>query len=174
MDEEIWKPVVGYEGAYEVSSLGRVRSLDRRVPWTSRHGTATTRFCPGTVLRPGKRKDGYLTVCLGADTSSSQVHVLVLAAFVGPRPHGYECLHIDGSRANNRLSNLRYGTRSDNAIDVFYHGRRLLNSDQIAHIRKRQKEGLYHGERKDLAERWGVSRSTIQDVIHGRTYKHAD
>lgn len=172
-EEEIWKPVVGYEGAYEVSNLGRVCSLDRRVPWRTRWGTTVTRFCPGTDLRLALSSTGYLTVNFGVGGTKA-VHKLVLEAFEGGVPKGQEVLHRDGVKTNNVLSNLRYGTKSENGIDVFHHGGRLLNAIHIAYLRERQREGFYHGERKDLAERWGVSRSTIQDVIHGRTYKHAD
>jgi NUMOD4 motif/HNH endonuclease len=107
-----WKPVPGYEGLYEVSTEGQVRSFRRR-------GTS------GKVLSRGHAKrGGYLTVSLlrGCHQSTRPVHSLVLEAFVGPRPEGAEIRHLDGDPTNARLSNLAYGTRSENVLDKRRHG----------------------------------------------------
>lgn len=85
---EIWKAIPGYEGKYEVSDLGRVRSLTRRVRVVP-HGIETTRIVQGRILRPGKVKDGHVTVAVGKG-NSRPVHQLVLEAFVGPRPEAPE------------------------------------------------------------------------------------
>ncbi|MEQ1519698.1 MAG: NUMOD4 motif-containing HNH endonuclease [Aestuariivirga sp.] len=111
---EIWKDVVGFEGAYQVSNLGRVRSLDHRVRLVSR-GVETTRLSPGKILRPGtSKKSGHQSVLLGRG-NSRPVHQLVLEAFVGPRPEGcIDTLHEDHDPSNNKLDNIRWGTRSEN------------------------------------------------------------
>jgi len=96
----------------------------------------------------------------------------VLEAFVGPAPEGHEGLHGDGDPANNRLDNLRWGTRSENNIDVFYTSGRLLSREQVLYIRKRQAEGFYYGERNQLARRWGVNAGTITHVVSGKDYAH--
>src|ERR1022692_1435720 len=108
---ERWLPVVGYEGLYDVSDLGRVRSLPRR-------------NCRGTVLRPTLTKLGYLRVEPCADGSGRKVmvHVLVAAAFHGPCPPGLEVRHLDGNSQNNAASNLAYGTASENCLDMVQHG----------------------------------------------------
>ena len=112
---EQWLPVVGYEGLYEVSDLGLVRSLIGR----------------GRVLRPGPQRRGYLTVSLtdrSGKARSRRVHQLVLAAFVGPLPAGMEVLHRNDVPGDNRLTNLYYGTRSQNVVEAYANGRRGMDA----------------------------------------------
>lgn len=121
-DEERWLPVVGYQGLYEVSDQGRVRSLDRVVQV---QGKRQQRRQSGKILAPGKTGD-RLTVSL-ADAAhrhrSHYVHVLVLEAFVGPCPGpNYETCHGNGVGVDNRLSNIRWDTRSENTHDRVRHG----------------------------------------------------
>lgn len=117
---EIWKSVVGYEGYYEVSNQGRVRSLDR---------IATDgRKCCGRVLKLipiGPHKEKYLSVMLshGGVVKCVHVHAEVLRAFAGARPAGKEARHLDGHPANNRLTNLRWGTVAENTADKHRHSR---------------------------------------------------
>lgn len=113
---ETWRPVLGYEGSYEVSDLGRVRSLDRM----SSHG----RRLRGRVLTALQGSGGYLQVGLHRDGEqrSALVHRLVLTSFIGPAPDGCETLHGDGDRSNNALANLKWGTRTENAQDRLRHG----------------------------------------------------
>lgn len=102
MEEEIWKPVIGYEGFYEISNLGRVRGLYNRVH--------------GRILSPAKNKNGYRYVCLYKDKCSKciKVYRLVAMAFL-PNPLDLpEIDHIDGSRDNDIVSNLRWTTHRDN------------------------------------------------------------
>jgi len=109
---EVWKDIPGYEGRYQVSDQGRVRSLDHRVRLVSQ-GVETTRLVPGKILRPGPSSSGHLSVSLGKGNSKG-VHTLVLLAFVGPPPEGHESLHLNHTPSDNRKVNLRYGTRSEN------------------------------------------------------------
>jgi hypothetical protein len=113
---ETWKPIPGYEGAYEVSDLGRVRSLARV--------TDRGRRWQGRLLTPCPLQNGYLIVTLWRDgrQRSPLVHRLVLLAFVGEGPEGTEVRHADGSRTNNALSNLSWGTHSENQCDQVEHG----------------------------------------------------
>jgi hypothetical protein len=120
MTDEHWRPVVGYEGKYSVSDLGRVRSEPKT--WTVRGKPHTQggRILPQTS---GGRLGKYLRVHLHdklRETGKHRclyVHALVLAAFVGPRPDGAEILHGDGGPADNRLRNLRYGSHEENLDD---------------------------------------------------------
>lgn len=118
-----WKPVVGWEGFYEVSDEGSVRS----VPRTYIKATGTTGRVRGRVLRPGTHGIGHLHVMLcdraGDRTRTYQIHLLVMAAFGPPRPEGTECCHNDGDPTNNHIDNLRWGTRSENNRDKVMHGR---------------------------------------------------
>ena len=116
---EIWKPVVGYEGPYEVSDRGKVRSLDRTVIYK----TGQTRHFKGQPLKL-KPHHGYWRVELNRNGKCAcfRVHRLVLAAFVGPLPEGKEVCHNNGNPGDNRLENLRYGTKSENQRDRIKHG----------------------------------------------------
>lgn len=118
---ERWLPVVGYEGSYEVSDQGQVRSLDR-VAGTAEH----PRRWKGRVLQPAPvGKCGHLMVALRRDGKSKSwlVHALVLTAFVGPRPVGMECCHGLGGTQDNSLQNLRWDTSSENNFDIVRQGR---------------------------------------------------
>lgn len=114
---EHWLPVVGYEGAYEVSDHGRVRSIDRVIE--TKRGPRTVR---GRVLKFRHHKHGYPMVSPGFG-KDALIHHWVLAAFVGPRPKGAVACHNDGNPANNTVSNLRYDTQSSNCFDTVRHGR---------------------------------------------------
>lgn len=122
MSFETWKPVVGFEGAYEVSDLGQVRSVDRSWRQKSKSGSDYLHKKKGKLLRPGIGGNGYPTVVLGRKAGSKTVHSLVAASFLGPCPIGQEVRHRNGDRADPRLSNLEYGTRSQNIKDAVAHG----------------------------------------------------
>ena len=113
---EQWKSVPGYEGIYEVSDQGRVRSLDRIDASGNRRR--------GQDRKPVTKASGYLKVdlCKDGRESAPSVHRLVLTAFVGPAPDGMETCHNDGNPTNNALSNLRWGTHSANISDQVAHG----------------------------------------------------
>jgi hypothetical protein len=121
---EQWNPVPGYEGFYEVSDLGEVRSLTRHVPY-GKHGHTMYK---GRVLKQFSSKNGYacvkLSIC-GA-LCTTYVHELVLRSFVGPRPATQsrgEIRHLDGQKANNSLVNLVYGTVVENGADRAKHNK---------------------------------------------------
>lgn len=167
---ETWKDIPGYEGCYQVSDEGRVRSLAHHVRLVA-HGRETVRLSPGRVLKPGPSGPfGHVTVALGRG-NSRLVHQLVLGAFVGPRPTGMEGAHADGNGSNNRLENLRYATRSENNRDRVLQGRTLLSPEEVARVRTEAPE-LPFGGKARLARELGVSPCTISDVIAGRRYAH--
>lgn len=120
MSEE-WRPVVGYEGLYEVSDLGYVRSLDRVI--VCKTGQRQTRY--GRVMVPHLSKANRRTVVLSREATQRTVHIyrLVLEAFVGPCPAGMEACHTNGDSSDDRLANLRWDTKSANAVDQIRHGR---------------------------------------------------
>ena len=115
MTEE-WRAIAGHEGAYEVSNLGRVRSLER----LSRGG----RRIGGRDLKLVRGSGGYLQVNLyGASGPRAMlVHRLVLAAFGGAPGEGMQARHLDGDQSNNRADNLAWGTSSENIRDQLRHG----------------------------------------------------
>lgn len=123
--DELWKPVVGHENVYEVSDQGRVRSLARRVRLLTRTGEETSRSVALRILRPGRVSSGHVSVAIGKG-NTRLVHQLVLEAFVGPCPEGCEVLHLNHSPDDNRLSNLKYGTRSENLRMDYAAGKRTV------------------------------------------------
>jgi hypothetical protein len=119
--EEIWKDIPGYEGRYQASDQGRIRSLDRRVRTVSRFGTETTRLVKGRVLKPQTAWNAnYLHVRI--EDSTELIQHLVALAFIGPRPDGLEVAHNGGNPKNNAARNLRYATTKSNAEDKIAHG----------------------------------------------------
>lgn len=122
---EIWKPIPNYEGLYEVSNYGRVKSCNRENKYLNRFGTEINRPIRGRILTARTGSNGYLFVELWKRNKRKQrtVHSLVLEAFIGPRPEGYVCCHYDDVRTNNYVGNLRWGTPSDNAFDKIKNGR---------------------------------------------------
>lgn len=110
---EEWRPLPGWENAYEVSNLGRVyRRKESGFPRS------------GRILRAHRLPTGYLTVNLWRDKHKEAVtvHRLMMWAFVGPQAAGVVVRHLDGNPANNVLDNLKYGTPSENSYDKRAHG----------------------------------------------------
>ena len=134
-EPEIWKPVVGYEGYYEVSDRGAVRSLDRT--------DSLGRSRRGKPMKPKTTRQGYRSVGLkrpGEPTRFVQVHRMVLEAFVGPAPDGMMACHWDDVPGNNYLYNLRWDTASANYYDAVRNGRRLGHGPGLARLCKRGHE----------------------------------
>lgn len=136
---EKWRAIPGYEGRYEVSDQGQVRSLGLRVK--ARGGK--TAFRKGKVLRTAVKAHGYLQVTL-IDAKGRRwcalVHQLVCLAFVGPAS-GLQVCHWDGDRTNNCLSNLRYGTASDNSADRWRHGWFIRNRNVESREQTGERDG---------------------------------
>lgn len=166
--EEIWRPIPGYQGVYEASSLGRIKSNDHFRP--SPHGRPGIHA--GRIFKKTRDRCGYHRVKLRG--RRIYAHELVLLAFVGPRPPGLECCHNNGDPSDNRLSNLRWDTISSNRKDTMRHGRykyyrsKRITVDDVARIRQ-----LIHGGAsvKQLSITYGVGRGTILNIRCGRTYK---
>lgn len=122
---EEWRPIAGYEGYYEVSNLGNVRSIDREVEQRHPSGRLVTRRLQGAPMKQFLHpRFGYMYVHLQRDGVSvnRRVHRLVLEAFIGPCPEGMEVCHNNATRNDNRLVNLRYGTSAENKADMLKHG----------------------------------------------------
>lgn len=117
---EEWRDIPGWEGYYQASSLGKIRSVDRVIVQSN----GSTREFAGRVLKLHEDRNGYIKVLLhrGKRKKNDYVHRLVMIAFKGPCPDGHEVCHNDGSRSNNCVANLRYGTRSENILEKQAHG----------------------------------------------------
>lgn len=119
--QEEWRPVAGYEGAYEVSNTGRVRSLARLDSAGNRR--QSRELAPAT-------SNGYLYVNLSKDGKGTphRIHVLVARAFIGERPPGLEVHHRDHDKQNNHVTNLEYVTPQVNsALGGKFHRNKFWN-----------------------------------------------
>lgn len=171
-NQEIWKDIPGYEGKYQVSNLGRIKSLKRKVlgknPYT---GKPFMRTVNERILRPARFcKCGHLSIPLGKGVCGKPIHRLVMEAFVGKAPPGMEVLHRNGIPTDNRLTNLRYGTRTENILDVYYQGKRWrkLSIEDVEEIRF----GLYCGIcGRELARMYNVAESAISSIKRGRSFQ---
>ena len=112
--DEHWKPVLGYENLYEVSTHGQVRSVAKTIT-RMRNGKLSKVTRLDRLLFPSKTKYGYATVGLSKQkkAKSHLVHTLVLEAHLKPRPPGYIAVHIDSNVQNNHIDNLKWISRSE-------------------------------------------------------------
>ncbi len=129
----------------------------------------------GSDLKPGINSCGYPTVILrqNGKTHTRGVHRLVLETFVGPRPTGMECRHLNGIKTDNRLENLRWGTHSENILDTVKHGTHnasKLCEEQVRIIFHAYHDGYY--TQKDIAAVFGIIQQTVSDIIHKRIWKY--
>lgn len=156
-DKEIWKSIPGFSD-YEVSNMGMVRSLKwRRI----------------RILRPATNRLGYLCVLLYEDGKSFflKIHKLVMLAFVGPCPDGMEVCHSDGSRTDNRLSNLRYDTHTANIHDCVKQNRMgSFTLDQVEQIRLKYLDGY---SINSLVQEYDSAYGTISGIVKGESYSLA-
>lgn len=170
---ENWKDVPGYEN-YQVSDRGRILSKS--------YG----------VLKPKRNKKGYFFIRLSKDgvKKTKRVHILVMLAFVGPRPDGFHTNHLDGDKLNNSLNNLEYCTPRENyehAIRMGLapalkpgggehslrgedHPSAKLTEEMVREARKIHSSGeMGFGK---LAGRYGVGYKAIRNAVKGRSWKH--
>lgn len=173
--QEVWRPVVGYEGLYEVSDLGRVRAPDK----------VTLTKGAGSYLRRGRliaqSKGRYLSVCLYKQgrKSTKLVHLLVAEAFLGPRPSPhYVVCHGPGGQHDNSVCNLRYDTHTNNLADREAcgtvprgesHGRAVLTVEQVVLIRSEMGKGASSAA---LAKELGVSPDLPWKIHKRLLWKH--
>lgn len=113
---EEWRDIQGYEGLYQVSDWGRVKSLDRVLTQKCRWGSDVTHLYPSTILIPSKSKQGYMRVRLSKPHKSRCffLHILVWETFNGVKPKGMQVNHIDEDKTNNALWNLNLMTPKEN------------------------------------------------------------
>lgn len=169
---ETWKPVVGYEGFYEVSNLGRVRAM-----FEGNHG----QYKAGRILKTHTSKNGYVRIEFNPPSKKPKkrtVHTLVLEAFVGKRPEGKEVRHLDGVKSNNQVSNLAWGTHSENDQDQRRHGTRImgerhplskLTNDDVLKIRALREQGL---TLQVIANQFGIDQSNVAFIAKRMTWTH--
>lgn len=181
--DEAWRSIEGFEGVYEVSDHGRVRSLDRVVEQTNQH-TSYSYVVAGKILKGGIYvHDGYAQHSIGLHWKGRRqpflISRLVAHAFLGHRPEGRVVAHNDGNPLNNHVDNLRYATLSENYADRVKHGTDLRGEKawnarlSAADVRRiRFLAGVVPGV--ELAARYGVSPMYICTIQKRRVWRHLD
>jgi len=171
---ENWKPVVGYEGIYEVSDHGQIKRI---AGWTDGRAIKIK-----GIRKLKKSQNGYLRITLHRDMLKKEfaVHRLVMAAFVGPLPFGHEVNHKNGEKQDNRLENLEYITHSGNKLHSYrvlganhYKGSdapnaKLDEADVLA-IRALRKRGW---KLDRLANEFAIGKSTVCKICRFERWVH--
>lgn len=180
-EKERWLPVANYEGYYEVSNLGNVRSVTRVIRAWNGVSLAQKTYA-GRLRTAVANKDGYRIVTLSRDNRVRHLRVgrLVLEAFVGPCPCGHECAHNDGNPHNDELTNLRWATPKENTADQIRHGtfRRAkgerqgyskLTEQQIHEIKALRANRVSIAR---IAETYQISESHVSRIALGKTWSY--
>ena len=173
---EVWKDIVGYEGLYQVSSFGRVKSLDKLIKGKS--GSLVPR--KEKALRLDIDVDGYLIATLTKDNNSKKykVHRLVAMNFIPNSFKKSQVNHIDNVRNNNKVSNLKWGTPSENSKHMRMCDRQAkgdkignskLNEEKVTKIRDLISKKIPY---KAIAKKFSVYPGTIQKIRSRTTWKH--
>lgn len=168
---EVWRPVVGYEGLYEVSSFGRVKSLSKK--WIS--GTGRTCLHDGIIMSLTKSPEGYPQLRLRKNkvATTHRVHRLVAEAFI-PNPLQLRCVnHIDSNRENNLLENLEWATHQTNRNHALVSGfAKRGNDNPLTKLKDEDLLVIAHSNdgksNRYLAEQYGVSEALISKIRNGR------
>ncbi len=166
---EDWKAIPGFVGSFEASTHGRIKALRRH---------AGTRWYDERIMHPSQ-PERYLKVNLSflGRVHQRKVHQLILETFVGPCPEGLECLHNDGNKLNNHLSNLAWGTAKENGEDRVRHGR--IRSGERHHNAKLTKSKVEEARAMHangtpgtkIANTLSVGLSAIYSMLNGKTWR---
>lgn len=175
---EVWENIKGFEGYYQVSNKGNVKSL---IGWSGNRYVKREK-----ILKPRITKKGYLEVDLIVKRKGirkiAKIHRLVAEAFILNPFNKLQVNHIDGNKRNNVLENLEWCTNSENQIHAYQnnlqknhenHPKSKLTLEKAREIRKR----VVVGEKSTgnsmaaLAKEFGVSNNTIKQIITNKTYK---
>lgn len=176
--DETWRTIDGFSGFYQVSNLGRIRSVDRKI---YNKGCCAWQEVKGCILKPTYDKGGYTYVGLhdnsNGKTKTFKTHRLVALYFIEGFEDGLEVNHKNGVRDDNRAENLEWCTRSGNMLDRYKRGYNptgeknnsaKLKNDYIPIITTLYDSGVPQGK---IAKAFNVSQGTISHVIRRRHYK---
>jgi len=175
---EVWKPIVGWGDCYEVSNLGRVRSLTRVITYSN----GRKRKHKGQILRGAPDTGGYLQVPLKKNGNGGPlaVHRLVARAFLGDPPDGLELDHINGDKSDNRVENLEYVTHSENQMRAYALGlcaqpkgskspASKLSEEDVDEMLRLRQDGHDLGF---ISERFSVGTSQVCRILSGQSWSH--
>lgn len=174
---EIWKDVVGYEGLYQISNLGRVKSLPRMV------GAGNGYLSKERMLEICVSRNGYLFVplCKNGKRKNHRIHRLIAQSFIPNPENKTQVNHIDHDIWNNNLDNLEWVTQSENMKHSFSNPKRKkpnvrgdnnpnskLNLTKAEEIKNQYKSGLY--TQKELGNMFGVGQGQISRIILNKVW----
>lgn len=174
MSKEIWKDIPNLKGWYQVSSKGRIRSFRKA------NGIDGKRNNPinmnGAVDSYGYR---VITITTNGHKTTKKLHRLVANTFIPNHKNKPQINHINGNRDDNMVSNLEWCTQSENMQHSYKDlerepviGNNILNEKDVREIRRHASQrGRFYGK-EELANKYNVSKGTIQAVVNGRTWKH--
>jgi len=172
---EEWRDIPGFEGRYQASAIGRIRSVPHEV-YSARHSTGK-RTINGKVLKQGFAGGPYLVVGIKQPhkkhTTKIEAHRLIALAFLGPHPgRGMHVHHIDHDKANNRADNLRYVTSIEHPKEHFSNRKGhwfRISPEQLEQIRALINEGL---PGQHIADMFGISQPMVSLIKHGKLRKY--
>lgn len=182
--KENWKDIKGYEGAYQVSTMGQVRSLDRSLVIKSRKGNDYHYKMRGRILKQAITNAGYLTVELnlqGKKPKRLTTHRLVALSFIPNTENKSSVNHIDFNKLNNIIENLEWVTHSENMKHCFDNNRHPgsgLKGSQMHTSKINEKQAKEIREQKgsisglELAKKYGVSHTIIYGIWNDKIWKH--
>lgn len=162
---EIWKPVISYEGWYSISNFGNIRR--EKENWHGRKGY---------LIKPCADKAGYsiVVLCKNGKTKTFKQHVLVARNFIGERPEGLVINHKDGNKTNNHVDNLEYVTQSENEFHAYRNGFKFgqsgmnnpmtkISDDDVLAIRLQHRNGNI--SRSEIGRVYGISEAQVGKII---------
>lgn len=165
MENEIWKPIKGYEGKYFVSSLGRIKSLPNRSRRTE------------LILKPQNQTYSFIDLCKDGKVKKLTIHRIVAINFLDNPQNKPDVNHIDGNKHNNKLSNLEWVTKSENIKHSYATGLNSCVGAKNSQCKLTEKEAVEiynsNARTKDLSIQYNITQSTICDIRKGRSWTHA-
>lgn len=174
---EIWKDIKGYEGLYQISTQGRVKSLKRTRHCKNQFGEYTVED-PEKILNPGKNNHGYMSVVLyeSQKRKTISVHRLVALSFIPNPSRKAQVNHKNGVKHDNRIKNLEWVSNGENQIHSYKnglaratYGNARLTKDQVIEIRKLYDSGGY--SQVELGRKFGVYKTTVNKIVRKLTWK---
>lgn len=168
LPDEIWGPIIDYEDYYEISNLGRIKSLDRTVVYTNRN---RTQHYKSKLLTPSKNQDGYFKVSLNKDGKLDVkiIHRLVALAFIPNPENKPQINHIDGNKLNNCVDNLEWNTNIENLNHSYLNNLNpniKLSKDDVILIRNLHSLKIH--TQAEIGKMFNVNKEHINSIVNNK------